>query len=414
MAQQSRSDRLARNKRRNRRTLRLTMGWIMVALLLLIIYIWWNHDESIDEVADQSPITVPHDKPPIVQRPDTGAKDNETVDHPDPTEEQLEDNVQLAFVGDIMMGGKVDLLLQRNGYDYPYQHISTYLSEADIAAANLENPITDRGQPYDKQYVFRTSPLAVPELARSGLDIFSLANNHTLDFGMEGLLDTMDLLKEAGLHHIGAGMNEDEAYQPVIVDVNGIKAAYLGFSRVVPHVSWKADKKNPGLAETYDYRRPVAAIEKAKEQADIVVVLVHWGLEKKTIPEQYQTELGHRYIDAGADLVIGSHPHVLQGIESYKGKWIAYSLGNFIFTTNENAATKQSAILQTDCSRNGDCVMQVLPIHTGVAQPKPMDDVASQALFEQLNQLSIQAMIDEHGRVNVIDTSAMKKEGAER
>lgn len=420
----SRSKRQARQRRRSRiRAFRITGGLAMALLLSVCAYWLWSgaaaerfsagRVSAVDKpggTAGSVSAAAPGSANggPATTESEGGGQSGPGTESGGHTAEAAaeeaaaengEGRVRLAFVGDIMMGGKVDQLLRKNGYAYPFLHVAEFLQAADIAAGNLENPITARGIAQDKQYVFRTSPDAVPELAASGLDLFTLANNHVLDYGVEGLQDTMALLEQAGLHYVGAGADEAEAYRPVIMEKNGVSIAYLGFSRVIPDVSWYARKNRPGLAGTYDYRKPTEAIAQAAEEADIVVVLVHWGIERMTLPEQYQQELGRRYIDAGADLVIGSHPHVLQGFEMYRGRWIAYSLGNFIFTVNPNPLTGQSAILEADCARGGECRLALRPVHTGVAQPYPMDAEESAAFFEHLTSLSYNAMVDGEGRI---------------
>lgn len=310
-----------------------------------------------------------------------------------------EPSVRLLMVGDIMMGGRIAGLLEREGYDYPYRHVGDAIRQADLAMGNLENPITSRGEPADKTWTFRTDPLAVPALKESGFDVLSLANNHTLDYGVTGLLDTLDALDEQGIGRVGAGRDADEAYRPYFAEVNGIRIACLGFSHVVPEVGWKAAAGRPGVAEAYDIRRAVDAIGKAKDEADLVVVMVHWGIERAEEPEPYQVNKAHAFIDAGADLVIGSHPHVLQGLESYKGKWIAYSLGNFIFTVNASAETRQSAMLQADCGPDGNCRLSVIPVETGPGQPFYPDEDGAQAILDRLNRLSYQARVNDDGSV---------------
>lgn len=310
-----------------------------------------------------------------------------------------ESTVRLLLVGDIMMGGRVADLLEREGYDYPYRHVGDRLREADIAVGNLENPITDRGEPADKSWTFRTSPLAVPALAESGFDVLSLANNHTLDYGTVGLLDTIRYLDEAGIGRVGGGKDADEAYRPFYVEAKGIRVAFLGFSHVVPEVGWKARKDHPGVAEAYDISRALEAIQEAKREADLVVVLVHWGIEREVEPEPYQVKKGRAFIDAGADLVIGSHPHVLQGLEPYNGKWIAYSLGNFIFTTSLNAETRHSVMLQADCRKDGECRLTAIPVLTGPGQPFYPDEAGTQDILDRLNRLSYQARVNADGTV---------------
>lgn len=310
-----------------------------------------------------------------------------------------EPTVRLLFVGDILMGGRIAEILEREGYDYPYRHVGGAIREADLAAGNLENPITSRGEPADKTWTFRMSPKAVPELKASGFDVLNLANNHTLDYGTTGLLDTFRHLDEEGIGRIGAGEDADEAYRPLVTEVKGIRIACLGFSHVVPEVGWKAAAGRPGVAEAYDMRRALEAVRQAKDEADLVVVMVHWGVERAEEPEPYQVKKGREFIDAGADLVIGSHPHVLQGLESYGGKWIAYSLGNFIFTVNPGAETRQSAMLQADCRADGDCRLMLVPVVTGPGQPRYPDDETKRAILAKMDRLSYKARVNDDGTV---------------
>jgi poly-gamma-glutamate capsule biosynthesis protein CapA/YwtB (metallophosphatase superfamily) len=416
---QSRSERYAGKKSKHARLYRKLAGTAAIAILLAIgIYYGWHfatawmkdndarearpsaETEQIgQEAIDRNPSDDQSQQDGQNQQAD--AEDTEAVHQPKPEESEVEskETIQLMLVGDIMMGGRIDGLLRNNGFDYPYKHVGHLLREADIAAGNLENPITSRGEPLDKQYTFRTSPDAIPAIQESGFDVFNLANNHTLDYGLIGMRDTIKLLDEAGIGHMGAGEDEIEAFSPYTVEKNGMRIDFLGFTNVVPDVTWKADKGIPGLAETYNYTRAIQAIERSDKEADLVVVFVHWGLERQNTPEPYMIENAHRYIDAGADLVVGSHPHVLAGIESYNDKWIAYSLGNFIFTVNPNAPSKDSMILQADCESGGDCSLTVLPMLTGIGQPLPASAEESEALFAQLSLLSIGAEVNRQGEV---------------
>ena len=422
--EETRTERLsrsARSKRHRKNNSKLTLAAIVVVAVLALTaaaYAIWQAAED-----EASPTSSPHspggggiqaappdghspgEPIPDEQAPEEGTAPDElspTEDDDDPSlpgvGEEQPDTVLLALVGDVMLAGNVGGMLERNGYDYPYKHVGDYLRQADIAMGNLENPISERGEPADKQFVFRASPRVLPELSRSGFDVFSLANNHTLDYGWEALADTRHYLSQAGIRHVGSGVNAEEAYTPVVIEKNGIRVASLAFSRVVPDGSWKAKANSPGIADTYDYRPAVEAIALAKEQADIVVVMAHWGLERKQEPEPYQRDLAKRYIDAGADLIVGSHAHVLQGVESYNGKWVAYSLGNFIFTVNAEAGKQHTAILQAECDKSGDCRLQLVPFALGVAQPTPINDEQAAALFASLSDVSYNAVIDETGR----------------
>jgi len=309
-------------------------------------------------------------------------------------------SIKLAFVGDVLLADKVNALMKTHGYGYPYAKASDYLKNPDLTAANLESPITTRGTPApNKQFVFQGSPAALPALTESGIDVVSLANNHTLDMGVVGLLDTIGHLDEAGMPHVGGGNDESEAYQPVILEAKGVKVAYIGLSRVLPIVEWKATKDRPGVAESYDPTRGLEAIRKAKEKADLVVVMVHWGIERNDYPEKYQQALARQYIDAGADLVIGSHPHVLQGFETYKGKWIAYSLGNFIFNMTKTEKTKDTGVLDAQCTKEGDCKLQFHPMKAIESQPTPLEGNSAKELLARLSKMSLNARVDEQGYI---------------
>ncbi|GLX69284.1 CapA family protein [Paenibacillus glycanilyticus] len=310
------------------------------------------------------------------------------------------DTVSLAFVGDILLAESVGDMMKQYGDDYPYLKAKFHLSEPDLTAANLEYPVTDRGIPAeDKQFVFKGDAGALPALKDAGFDVLTLANNHTLDQGVEGLLDTISHLDSAGLAHVGAGNNDTEAFAPVLKEANGIKVAYIGVSKVVPTGDWKADKNRAGVAETYDTTRTKAAIKKAKEKADVVVVMVHWGIEKAENPEAYQRDFAREYIDSGADLVIGSHPHVLQGFEQYKGKWIAYSLGNFIFSAYPKGATADTGVLNAVCTKSGDCDLNFDPMNNNLAQPKPVEGEDAKTLLSHLSAISFGVKVRENGTI---------------
>lgn len=315
-------------------------------------------------------------------------------------QEGSDGQVKLTFVGDVLLASKVDDILKQKGYDYPYTNVKDYLTKPDFTIANLETPITTRGTVQNKDYVYRSSPMALPPLKDAGIDLVNLANNHVMDYGPEGLQDTMNALDQEGIKRMGAGNDLNEAYQPVIMEKDGMKIAFFGFSRVVPEASWKAGPGRIGVAETYNYKPPVEAIQKAKASADLVVVVAHWGVERSDHPDKYQTDLAHRYIDAGADLVVGGHPHVLQGFEQYKGKWIAYSLGNFIFTTNDVSKTWETVILEAACSKDKSCNIHLVPILSKFALPTPMNSEDGSKLFQRLSQISIGSKVDAEGNVS--------------
>ncbi|AZK49138.1 CapA family protein [Paenibacillus lentus] len=312
------------------------------------------------------------------------------------------ETVQLHFAGDTIFSGSVASMLEKEGYQYPYEHVRDLFISDDLSVLNLETPVTDRGTPAeDKSFVFKASPKVLPSMLLAGVDAVNLANNHTLDQGIEGLLDTIKHLKDSKIHYFGAGKNKQDAYAPVYLERKGIKMALFGFSRVIPHADWAAGKNKPGLAVAYDPKEAVKAIQGARENADLVIVVTHWGKERATVLEKHQTSLAHSFVDAGADLIIGGHPHVLQGLERYKGKWIAYSTGNFIFTKNPTAPdTLETAVFEAKCTKQGDCQMKLHPFRTDIGQPVPLKDEEGAQLLKKVESLSNNISIDSLGNVH--------------
>lgn len=258
----------------------------------------------------------------------------------------------LAFAGDTMAAGRVAPYLEEMGYEYPFQQVKGIFDQADLTMLNLETSISLRGEAADKQFAFRSHPDLAKAMAWAGVDLVTLANNHTLDYGQEALLDTFQHLQAFGIDYVGAGVDQNEAYSARLYDIKGTKVAYLGFSRVLPSVDWYATETRPGLASGYQVERMLGIVADVKAQADLCVVYMHWGKELEDYPREGDVEVAYQLIDAGADLVIGAHPHVLQGFEWYNGKLIAYSLGNFVFTTSFQDVARQSGVLLVDIDLN--------------------------------------------------------------
>lgn len=308
--------------------------------------------------------------------------------------------VNLTFAGDVIFSGKVQSLLEKEGYDYPYAYVRDRFKNDDLTVINLETPVTALSTTgADKSFVFKSSPKALGPLKDAGVDIVNLANNHTLDQGIEGLLDTIANLDHVGLEHVGAGKDASAAYAPVYAERKGVKIAVIGVSRVLPESNWAAGTDHPGAASAYDPEAAASAVEAAKKNADVVVAIVHWGKERVDMPDDNQTTLAHRMIDAGADLIIGGHAHVLQGFEQYKGKWIAYGTGNFIFTKSAAAKTWETGVFQAECSKNGDCSLKLVPYRAEVGRPVPMEQDDAQKLLKRVESLSPGVRINADGRI---------------
>ncbi|MCR5106827.1 MAG: CapA family protein [Lachnospiraceae bacterium] len=252
------------------------------------------------------------------------------------------DQVVLTFAGDISFAeGYSNMSRLRdcgediNGVIKP--EVSQGLKESDIFMVNNEFPYSNRGTPKEgKTFTFRAMPESVRYLTALETDIVSLANNHAFDYGEDALLDSMDILKEADIPFVGAGRNIEEAMQPVYFKVNkkviAITAA-TQIERTANPESREATEDSPGLLRTLDATKMVKCIETAEENSDFVIVFVHWGSENTDLVEASQRELARKYVDAGADLIIGAHPHCLQGFDYVNGVPVMYSLGNFWFNS---------------------------------------------------------------------------------
>ena len=308
--------------------------------------------------------------------------------------------VHLLFSGDVYFSSHVLTAYDNAGgihgvLDEAYRD---EISRADIYMANQEFPFSDRGTPApDKQFTFRVPPERVSMMHELGIDIVTIANNHTLDYGTDALVDTCTTLENAGIPYVGAGANMDRAKQLETIEVRGRTIGFLAASRVYPDTSWVANSKKPGMVSGYDPSILLKEIEAAGEYCDYLVVYMHWGIERVEKPQEYQRTLGRQLIDAGADLVIGSHPHVLQGIEYYQGKPIVYSLGNFIF----GSSIPKTALLRADVDLEQNQVkLSLVPGTSGAGFTKELTDPGKKAEFYQYMQgISFGVTIDENGVV---------------
>jgi poly-gamma-glutamate capsule biosynthesis protein CapA/YwtB (metallophosphatase superfamily) len=271
--------------------------------------------------------------------------------------------LQLAAVGDIMLDRSLGYHIERGDLAYPFTGVADLLRAADVAVGNMESALGDIGQPAAKSYPFRAPPAAAHSLALAGFDVLSLANNHAMDYGPEALLQAIGLLQEQGITVVGAGENETAARRAQIREVNGIRLAFLGYVHVPVEwrgfetQSWTATATAPGLAWG-DPDWIAADVRAARQEADLVVVILHSGFEYVLQPSPPQVAAARAAIDAGAALVIGHHAHILQGIEFYNGGVIAYGLGNFAFEIDGNPET---AILQAWLDRNGVRQLEIVP-----------------------------------------------------
>lgn len=313
---------------------------------------------------------------------------------PELAEPSKEEGIRLLFAGDLYLTELLQDKYRRTGIQAAAtEELLTFLQEGDLFILNQEFPFGTTGEAMEeKEYTFRVPPDLVSVPVDLGVDLVTLANNHILDFGRGPLTETLEALDGAGIAHVGAGEDLDAAKALKTFEIQGKTLGFLGASRVIPEGSWNASRYNSGVFTTYDATQLVEEIRKAKESCDFVVVLVHWGIERNTFPEDYQKTLACQYIDAGADVVIGSHPHVLQGIEYYQGRPIFYSLGNFIFSNGPYESIVVELELTGDETR-----VCVIPCASEGNQMGLLSD--KQSYYQRLEELSFGIQILEDGSV---------------
>ncbi len=235
----------------------------------------------------------------------------------------------ILFAGDILLANEADRYIEIKGIDYPFSRIKNVLRKYDFIFANLETPITERGEPVTaKPYIFRIKPHTAECLKDLKLDVVSIANNHLMDYGPEGMNDTLLFLGKMNIRHTGGGTNLGDARRPALLSYGGTDIIILAYNERPP-AAFSASTQSAGIAPL-DIPLIKEDIETHRRNNNIVIVSLHWGIEHTIVPQPYQIALAHTIIDCGADAIIGHHPHWPQGIELYRGKPIVYSLGNFI------------------------------------------------------------------------------------
>lgn len=315
-------------------------------------------------------------------------------------EPETQQDVTVVFSGDILLSSYVLNNYEKSGINgILSEELQSEMQNADITMVNEEFPFSNRGtQAQDKQFTFRVDPGYVKILQEMGIDVVTVANNHALDYGTDALSDTFQTLDNAGIAYVGAGDNLERASQPYVIKAGGKTFGFLAASRVIPEVSWNIDNRQPGMLCTYDSAELCNAIQKAKETCDYVVVYVHWGIERENTPQDYQRQLGKAYIDAGADMVIGAHPHVLQGIEYYNGKPIVYSLGNYIFNQEINS----TVLLKTTITPENETTLQLIPAYASGAKTQKMQGEDGAQLYQFMEGISYGVSISKDGVVERI------------
>jgi len=295
-------------------------------------------------------------------------------------------DLTLVFAGDVHFMDRTAKLLKDPAT--AFGPIAAQLSAADLTIVNLETAITSRGTEEPKTYHFRTTPVAIDALKAAGIDAVSIANNHTLDYGRVGLLDTLDALRTASFPAFGAGADIDSAYRPWLTTVRGVRIAVLGFNQVGELASsWAAGPSKPGIAMAFDTARATAAVTAARQQADLVIVFNHWGDEGNSCANSAQKTFAAKLSAAGADLIIGAHAHTLQGSGWLGPTFVAYGLGNFLWYGDSKST--ETGLLRLTVRDRRVTKREFLPaVVSGTGQPTLLTGTAATKLSQRYASLS--------------------------
>lgn len=300
------------------------------------------------------------------------------------TAEVPAESFSIAFAGDTSFTAGLD---QRD----PLGAIAEVLSAADLTFVNLETAVAeeDVGTPYPKDFVFKSSPESMQLLVDAGVDGVSNANNHSLDYGKVALDRTLEVLDEYDLVHFGGGRTPDDAYRPAYVEVKGRTVGLVGFSRVPCDWSAVDPDARPGvgwMCEVFE-DRTVESVAEAAAEADVVVVMAHWGVERERCPEPYQHDMAARWVEAGADIVVGGHHHVLQGIEQIDDAWVVHGYGNFAFPTARGEGA-DTAVFTFTVETDGSIGLRLSPARIGNGRPVPLTGADARPVLDTVARYS--------------------------
>ena len=311
-----------------------------------------------------------------------------------------EDEVNLSFVGDISLADNFDIMPKYDErgegiYGILSKEVVEIMNNADIMVANNEFTISNRGEPMpNKYYTFRANTNRIGIYNEMGVDLVTLANNHVYDFGEAAFLDTLDTLTNNDIPYVGAGRNIEEASRPYYFIANGYKIAFVNATRAEKFIlTPEATDTTGGVLRAYDSTKFKELIKLAKENSDFVIALIHWGKEDSHELEQVQIDTGKEYIDAGADILIGTHAHTLQGIEFYNNKPIIYNIGDFIF----NRESKDTGILNVKIDNQGNFTYSFTPCYQHEEKTSLLSGADKQRVLNDIRSWSINTTIDDEG-----------------
>lgn len=295
--------------------------------------------------------------------------------------------ITIAFGGDVHGEPPISGVLAAGAN--PFEFVAEPLAAADIAMVNLETAVGSSGSPADKEFVFQASPALLDAMVAAGIDVVSVANNHSFDMGTDAFLETLDNARSAGLVPVGGGRTEAEAYAPAVIDVAGTPVALIGLAKIGPEEDQRAVGGRPGTTNGRDRARTVGAVQAARAITPVVIVFVHWGNELADCPRDDDIALARAVLDAGASAVIGMHPHVLQGVSTRAdGKLVAWSIGNFAFYARRAEARATGVFTLTVAPDGSVTDLAIAPARIDDSgRPRPLEGAEAQATLDDIAAL---------------------------
>lgn len=327
---------------------------------------------------------------------------------PETTEAPPEKDIVMTFTGDVSFADNWHIMqyCQANKVtpvDLIDDALKAEMKNADIAHMNNEFCISTKGTPLQKMYVFRGKPEYAKYYTELGIDFVTLANNHCFDYGEAAFLEMLEVLQNENIKYLGAGKNSEEAQSPIYYEIEGRTVAFVSATRAEKNIRTpEATEESPGVFRCYETGKLVETIKTAKQNADFVVAILHWGTEDSHYLEQVQRDTAKLYIDAGADLIVGGHAHCLQGVEYYNHVPIIYNLGNFLFSKN----TIDTALLKVTLSSDNKLTVQMIPaIQKNCHVTSVLGTEDGKRILNDIKSYSEGITIDEEGYITE-DTSA--------
>ena len=299
-------------------------------------------------------------------------------------------SITIGFTGDIMIGRLVNEVIGQKGYRYPWGNVLPLLKQTDLTIINLETTLTTSSQKILKVFNYKANPDRVQTLQKADIDVVNLANNHILDFGNEGLFETIQTLDNAGIKHIGAGKNIHAARRAAIVTKNNITIGIIGYTNNEP--GWQAEDNKAGTnyIEVGDIETVKQDVNAIRKNVDFVIVTIHWGPNMRERPTQEFIDFAHAMINAGVDIIHGHSAHIFQGIELYKNKVIMYDTGDFVddYAVNTLLRNDWSFLYQLEADKYGIKEIKLIPIVISNMQVNMAQDKEKRVIIKRIQDLS--------------------------